>query len=133
MVGGLKYNDVNVQLASVYTCVQLYSQGPAGQSSQMVHHQRVTQKLVHDLLHVLEQTSHSGLISSLVGLYTDASSWHCLWLALSNCIWDCAGMSFCSEPCTVHFSPRWHLWTPTIAIRLLTTQSGAIGLTALRC
>jgi len=67
MMGGLKYNDVNVQLASVYTCVQLYSRGPADHSSQLVHNHRVTQKLVHDLLHVLEQTNHAGLISSLVG------------------------------------------------------------------
>jgi len=67
VVGALRYNDVNVQLCSVYACVQLYSRGPATQSSQMVHSTRVTQKLVHDLVHVLEQTNHTGLISSLVG------------------------------------------------------------------
>lgn len=72
MVGGLKYNDVNVQLASVYTCIQLYSRGPASQSSQMVQHPRATQKLVHDLLHLVMNTNHAALISGLVGEYTDA-------------------------------------------------------------
>ena len=71
MVGGLKYNDISVQLASVYTCIQLYSRGPAGQSCQMVQCPRVTQKLVHNLLQLLEHTNHNALITSLVGRYTD--------------------------------------------------------------
>ena len=69
VVGGLKYNDVNVQLASVYVCIQLYSLTPSRQLSRhALHHPRLTQKLVHDLLHLLEHTNHSALISSLVGL-----------------------------------------------------------------
>ena len=67
VVGGLKYNDVNVQLASTYVCIQLYSPAPSGQSSRTLHHPRLTQKLVCDLLHLLENTNHNALISSLVG------------------------------------------------------------------
>jgi len=72
VVGGLKYNDVSVQLASVYICIQLYSRGPAGHSSQMVQYPRVTQKLVHDVVHLLKHANHDALISSLVGQYNSA-------------------------------------------------------------
>jgi len=70
VVGGIKYNDVTVQLACVYTCIQLYSGQPAGQSSVMVRHPRLTQKLVHDVVHLLNHTNNNALISSLVGQCT---------------------------------------------------------------
>jgi len=69
VVGGLIYSDINVQLASVYTCIQLYSLSPSGQLAHMLHHPRLKQKLVHNLLYLLEHTNDSALIASLVGLY----------------------------------------------------------------
>ena len=79
VVEGVTYSDVNVQLACVYTCIQLYSQRPPGQSSHMLDHPQVTQKLVHDLLQLLEHTNHAALISSLVGqcshILTPLSVW----------------------------------------------------------
>lgn len=67
MVGGLKYNEVRVQLASVYVCLQLYS--TTGQAGHTIDHPQLMRKLVNNLLHVIENTDHSALISSLVGLY----------------------------------------------------------------